>query len=71
MPEGTYLVWLDFRGIGLYGDELLKSTVDRAKLGLNDGRGFGGDGNGFMRMNIGCPRIILEEGVDRLLTAFT
>lgn len=67
MPDGTYLVWLDFRSTGLLGDELFRFIVDEAKLGLNDGRSFGGEGNGFMRMNIACPRSILEEGVDRLL----
>lgn len=66
MPEGTYLVWLDFRSTGLLGDELSRFIIDEAKLGLNDGRDFGEEGNGFMRMNIACPRAILREGIDRL-----
>ncbi|NMA95721.1 MAG: putative C-S lyase [Clostridiales bacterium] len=71
MPEGTYLVWLDFRDMGICGDDLTKFLIDEARLGLNDGRGFGEEGDGYMRMNIACPRSTLRDGVNRLLTAIS
>lgn len=70
-PEATYLVWLDFREYGMDGKELTKLIVDKAKVGLNNGAGFGIEGNGWMRLNIGCPRSILAEGLNRLNNAFS
>ena len=68
-PEGTYLLWLDLRKLGLSQDELMKFLIEKAKLGLNDGLNFGPDGAGFVRMNIGCPSKILREGINRLVRA--
>ncbi len=70
-PEGTYLLWLDLRKLGLSQDELMKFLIEKAKLGLNDGLNFGPDGAGFVRMNIGCPRKILREGINRLVRALS
>ncbi len=70
-PEATYLVWLDFREYGMDGKELTKLIVDKAKVGLNNGAGFGIEGNGWMRLNIGCPRSVLAEGLNRLNNAFS
>lgn len=70
-PEATYLVWLDFREYRMDGKELTKLIVDKAKVGLNNGAGFGIEGNGWMRLNIGCPRSILAEGLNRLNNAFS
>ncbi len=70
-PEATYLVWLDFRVYGMDGKELTKLIVDKAKVGLNNGAGFGIEGNGWMRLNIGCPRSVLAEGLNRLNNAFS
>ncbi len=68
-PQGTYLVWLDFRRLGL-GAKTLKTFLQRqAKVGLNDGYTFGPGGEGFQRMNIACPRGILTEGLARLAQA--
>ncbi|NOX45867.1 MAG: putative C-S lyase [Chlorobi bacterium] len=65
-PEATYLVWLDFRELGL-SDEALKSFVlQKAKLGLNNGPVFGPGGSGFQRMNVACPRALVEEAMGRL-----
>jgi cysteine-S-conjugate beta-lyase len=69
-PEGTYLVWLDFRHYGMKDEELSKFIIEKAKVGLNNGGKFGTGGDGWMRINIGCPRSILEEGLVRLKTAF-
>lgn len=66
LTEATYLGWLDFRELGLIGDELNKFLIKDAKLGLNDGRVFGSDGEGFMRLNYACTRKTLEEAMSRL-----
>lgn len=68
-PEGTYLLWLDCRKLGMNNEELKKFFKQEAKVGLNDGLSFGEEGEGFMRMNIGCPHITLEQGVTRILDA--
>ncbi len=67
--EGTYLVWLDFRGTGLGTEELEKLVVYRAKLWLDSGRIFGECGSGFQRINTACPRSVLEEALRRLKEA--
>lgn len=64
--EGTYLAWLDFREYGLPEDELMRILRDDCRLALNQGSTFGDEGLGFMRMNFGCPRSILEEALTRL-----
>lgn len=68
-PEGTYLVWLDFRALGLEPKALQDFLVHKAGVGLNAGYGFGPGGEGFERINIGCPRSVLEEGLRRIKTA--
>jgi len=70
-PQGTYLLWLDFGKLGMSQEELMKFLINRAKLGLNDGLAFGPNGAGFARMNIGCPRRTLEEGLHRLTKALS
>jgi len=69
-PEATYLIWLDFSEYGMNDQELFKFTIDKAKVGLNNGGRFGTGGEGWLRLNIGCPRSILEEGLQRLENAF-
>ncbi len=68
-PEATYLIWLDFSAYGKTDKQLFRFMVDKAKVGLNDGPRFGKGGEGFLRINIGCPRSILEEGLNRIKTA--
>ncbi len=70
-PEATYLIWLDFREYGMNDKELFQFTIDEAKVGLNNGAKFGTGGDGWLRLNIGCPRAILEEGLQRLEKAFS
>jgi cysteine-S-conjugate beta-lyase len=69
IPEATYLAWLDFRELGLYGQNLRKFLIDEAKIGLNDGFNFGKQGDGFCRLNFGCPRSIIMDALERLETA--
>lgn len=68
-PEATYLLWLDFRELGLTHDELKKFLVEKAKVGLNDGTSFGVEGTGFMRLNIAAPKAVVEEGLNRIAQA--
>jgi cystathionine beta-lyase len=70
-PEGTYLVWLDFRALGLDHKELEKKMLKDAKLALDSGYKFGIGGEGFERINIACPLSILEESLERISKAFT
>jgi len=65
-PEGTYLVWLDCRQLGLNDLELRKFMIEKAEVGLLDGYKFGQGGEGFQRINIGCSRIILKETLKRI-----
>jgi cysteine-S-conjugate beta-lyase len=65
-PEGTYLVWLDFRELGLGVKELQKFLSQDAQLALNAGHWFGREGAGFARMNIACPRDTLEKALSNL-----
>lgn len=65
-PEGTYLVWLDFRGTGLDAAALDDLVIRRARLWLDSGAIFGKAGEGFQRINTACPRVILREALERL-----
>ena len=67
--EGTYLVWVDFRKLGLSADELEKLIIEKAKLWLDSGEIFGESGTGFQRINVACPRIVLEEALKRIQEA--
>lgn len=69
-PEASFLVWLDCRELRLTHNELIDLFVNRAHLALNDGAMFGPGGEGFMRMNVGTPRTILKEALDRLYQQF-
>ena len=64
--EGTYLVWLDFRGTGIGVEELDTLIIHKAKLWLDSGKIFGESGNGFQRINVACPRSILQEALERI-----
>ncbi|WP_035451933.1 MalY/PatB family protein [Alicyclobacillus herbarius] len=68
-PQGTYLVWMDFRELGLSTQELDKFCLTEARIAFDEGHIFGTGGAGFMRMNIGCPRSLVEEAVTRLRRA--
>ncbi len=69
-PEGTYLIWLDFRAYGLGDEELNRKVVHEAGLWLDGGSMFGPAGQGFQRINIACPRKTLEEAMNRLARVF-
>lgn len=68
-PEATYLIWLDCRQLRLSQPELNRFMLEQAKVGLNDGAMFGAEGNGFMRINIGCRKAVLQEALQRIEAA--
>jgi cystathionine beta-lyase len=68
-PEATYMAWMDFSGLNLSDTELRKLMVEKANLGFNHGPTFGPGGEGFQRINLGCPREIVREAMQRLKKA--
>jgi len=67
-PEGTYLAWLDCRDAGLAGNPH-QFFLEQARVALNDGADFGVEGEGFARLNFGCPRAILTQALDQMCAA--
>ncbi|KAB2333336.1 pyridoxal phosphate-dependent aminotransferase [Cytobacillus depressus] len=65
-PEASYLVWLDCRELGFDKEELQQFMLKEAKVAFNQGYTYGPGGEGFIRVNIGCPRSIVHEGLERL-----
>lgn len=65
-PEASFLVWLNCRDLHLSHDELLDLFIDKAHLALNDGEMFGQGGEGFMRLNVGTPRSVLQQALEQL-----
>jgi cystathionine beta-lyase len=63
--EATYMLWLDFRKLGIPAPELKKRLIEKAGLGLVEGPVFGPGGEGFQRLNVGCPRSTLEKALGR------
>lgn len=65
-PQASYLIYLDCRELGLKQEELVKLFVEEAHLALNDGTVFGKEGEGFMRLNVACPRSVLQKALGQL-----
>lgn len=65
VPEGTYLAWLDFSSLNLQPSPF-EYLMKKGKVALNDGKTFGSGGDGFVRLNFGCPRKTLEGALKRL-----
>jgi cystathionine beta-lyase len=65
-PEGTYLMWLDFNGLNITPEEITDMLIKDAKVAMNDGASFGENGKGFARMNIACPRYMVEDAMARI-----
>lgn len=69
-PEATYFVWMDFNFLGMSNAQLTSFFEDRARIIVNQGHSLGTGGSGFIRLNIGCPRQILEQGLQRIKKAY-
>src|SRR6266542_1776012 len=68
-PEATYLAWLDCRNAGAAGANPFTFFLDKARVALSDGVLFGHGGEGFVRLNFGCPRAMLTEALERMREA--
>ncbi len=69
--EATYLIWLDCRSLGMTGKELQNFFVTKANVGMNEGSTFGPGGEGYMRMNLGCPLKTVTKAMDQIEKAIT
>lgn len=67
--EGTYLAWLDYRALGIDEAEAQSRLVEKGGVGLYPGSLFGDEGVGFLRMNVACPRSVLERGLQQIRKA--
>jgi len=70
-PQASFLIWLDFSGLGLSDKEEETLLVKKAKIGLNPGYTFGKGGEGYHRLNIGCSRLVLQKAMLQLKIAVT
>lgn len=68
-PEGTYLMWLDFREWNMPHDSVFRFLVDEAGIGLNDGKFFGEEGIGFMRLNLATQLDVIKQAMAKLMSA--
>ncbi len=68
--EATYLVWIDTSGLNIKSEKLTELLIEKGNVWLNEGTVYGDAGEGFMRLNIACPRAVLQEGLNRTKKAF-
>ena len=68
-PDASFLIWLDGRALGLPQAELVDLFNEKAGVVVNNGAGYGTGGEGFVRLNVGCPRSIVEEALRRIEAA--
>ena len=68
-PDGTYLAWIDFRGLGLEVPLLARWLAHEAGIAMSPGHWFGREGAGFARMSIAAPPDVIQEAVERLVRA--
>lgn len=69
--EGTYLLWIDLRCLGMSPQELERTHVEKAQAFLDEGYIFGKEGEGFERVNLACPRKALEEVLERMVNSYS
>lgn len=70
-PEGSYLIWLNCRELHLSDEELKNRLLNKGRLALEPGIKYGPGGEGFVRMNVACPKEVVLEGLERLKKAFS
>lgn len=69
--EGTYLAWIDCRATGMTSETLADRLLTEGRLFINPGSIYGPAGEGFIRLNIACPRTLLTDGLERLKKVLT
>jgi cysteine-S-conjugate beta-lyase len=69
-PEGTYLLWVDCRGLGLDIPGLKDLMYHKAKVAFNEGSVFGKEGEGFLRINLACPRSVVQQALEQFAAAY-
>lgn len=67
--EGTYMIWVDFRGTGMTTEEIEHFIIHKAHFGVDLGTWFGPGGEGFLRFNLACPRCLVEKAMQMLTDA--
>lgn len=70
-PQASFVVWIDCRKLGLTQEALIERFNKGAKIILSNGSSYGTGGEGFIRLNIGCPRSVLEEALERIRKEFS
>lgn len=70
IPEGTYVMWMDFRGYGLSAKEVHDRIYNKANVLLEDGEMFGVEGEGFQRICIPSPRPLIKKALERIAAEF-
>ena len=68
-PQGTYLLWIDYRELGIEEKEMMKRLLEVGRLALEPGTKYGEEGNGFLRMNVACSLDLVKDGVERFKKA--
>ncbi|MHA6261247.1 MalY/PatB family protein [Sporosarcina sp. CAU 1771] len=68
-PQGTYLLWIDYRKTGLSEEDIMDKLLNKGRLALEPGTKYGESGGGFLRMNVACPKAAVEDGVKRFIKA--
>ncbi|MGG0666584.1 MalY/PatB family protein [Viridibacillus arvi] len=69
-PQGTYLLWIDYRETGLEEQEVMERLLHTGKLALDPGSKYGESGLGFVRMNVACSKVTVQDGIERFIKAF-
>ncbi len=69
-PESTYLMWLDCTGLGLCGDALADFIIHDCKVAVSRGDSFGAQGGDFIRLNVGCPTAVLQQGLEQIYAQY-
>ncbi len=68
-PESTYLIWIDVQALGMEEKELMRFFNDKARVAMNPGSMFGPGGEGYVRMNIGCPKAVVQDALNQIKQA--
>ena len=68
-PEGTFLAWMDFRGLQLSTEAMNRMLIEKAGVALDPGIKYGIEGEGFMRFNFGCSQAVVMEALSRIQLA--